>query len=64
MKDYVLRVRWLDEAQPLTFGVCATDAIDAHSELWQKLPENRLNMVDTSQIFTITACQHKKGVIV
>ena len=64
MKDYVLSVCWLDDAPYQRFRVCATDAIDAHSEVWKKLPENRLDLVDTFQIISVHACEHERGRIV
>lgn len=64
MKDYTLRVGYLDKGQPTMVHVCAADALDAHSETWLKLPKNRHDQVDTFEIVSIEACQHKKGVIV
>ena len=63
-KDYTLKAVYLDKGQPTLLQVCATDAIDAISECWQKLPTNRHEQVDTFEIVTIEACEHQKGVIV
>lgn len=59
-KDYVLSVCWLDGAPFQRLRVCATDAIDAISECWQKLPTNRHEQVDTFEIVTIEMCAHQK----
>lgn len=59
-KDYVLSVCWLDDAPYQRFRVCATDAIDAISECWQKLPTNRHEQVDTFEIVTIEMCAHQE----
>ena len=59
-----MKAVYLDKGQPTLVHVCATDAIDAISECWQKLPTNRHDQVDTFEIVTIETCQHKKGVIV
>ena len=64
VKDYALKAVYLDKGQPTLVQVCATDAIDAISECWQKLPTNRHEQVDTFEIVTIEMCEHKKGVIV
>lgn len=64
MKDYTLKAVYLDKGQPTLVQVCATDAIEAHSETWLKLPTNRHEQVDTFQIISISSCQHRKGVIV
>ena len=64
MKHYKLKTLWLDDGQPHIIHVCATDAIDAISECWQKLPTNRHEQVDTFEILTIEMCAHQKGVIV
>lgn len=64
MKDYVLSVAWLDGAPFQRLRVCADDVYDAHSECWQKLPENRLSLVDTFEVVSIHACQHEKGRVV
>ena len=64
VKDYTMRAVYLDNGQPTLVQVCATDAIDAISECWQKLPTNRHKQVDTFEIVTIEMCEHKKGVIV
>ena len=63
-KDYVLSVAWLDGAPFQRLRVCADDVYDAHSECWQKLPENRLSLVDTFEVISIHACQHEKGRVV
>ena len=63
-KDYVLSVCWLDGAPFQRLRVCAEDVLDAHSECWQKLPENRLSLVDTFEVVSIHACQHEKGRVV
>lgn len=60
MKDYKLKTLWLDDGQPHIIQVCATDAIDAISECWQKLPTNRHEQVDTFEIVTIKMCAHQK----
>ena len=64
MKDYALKAVYLDQGQPTLLQVCATDAIDAISECWQKLPSNRLSLVDTFEVVSIHACQHEKGRVV
>ena len=64
MKDYALKAVYLDKGQPTLVQVCATDAIEAHSECWQKLPSNRLSLVDTFEVVSIHACQHEKGRVV
>ena len=63
-KDYTMLVRLLDNKPTHQVHVCATDAIDAISECWQKLPTNRHEQVDTFEIVTIEACEHKKGRVV
>lgn len=63
-RDYLLTVHWLYSAPYQRLWVCATDALDAHSECWQKLPENRLEQVDTFEIVTIQVCAHQKNRIV
>ena len=63
-KDYTLKAVYLDRGQPTLVQVCATDAIDAISECWQKLPSNRLSLVDTFEVVSIHACQHEKGRVV
>lgn len=60
-KDYTMQALYLDEGQPTFVHVCATDVLDAHSEVWLKLPENRHKQVDTFKIVSISACTHKKG---
>ena len=60
----MLKAVYLDKGQPTLVQVCATDAIDAISETWQKLPTNRHEQVNTFEIITIEACEHQKGVIV
>ena len=60
----MLKAVYLDKGQPTLLQVCATDAIDAISECWQKLPENRLSLVDTFEVVSIHACQHEKGRVV
>lgn len=60
MKDYTLKSVYLDKRQPTLVQVCATDAIDAHSEVLQKLPTNRHEQVDTFEIVTIKMCAHQK----
>ena len=64
MKDYALKAVYLDKGQPTLLQVCATDAIDAISECWQKLPTNRHEQVDTFEVVSIHACQHEKGRVV
>jgi len=64
VKDYSLRTLWLDAGHPHMIEVCATDAIEAISEAWKKLPSNRLNSVDTFEVVSIHACQHEKGRVV
>ena len=59
-KDYVMKAVYLDKGQPTLLHVCATDAIEAHSECWQKLPTNRHEQVDTFEIVTIEMCAHQK----
>ena len=59
-----MKAVYLDNGQPTLLQVCATDAIDAHSEVWKKLPENRLDLVDTFQIISVHACEHERGRIV
>lgn len=63
-KDYTLKAVYLDKGQPTLVHVCATDAMDAHSETWLKLPKNRHEQVDTFEIVTIEACEHQKGRVV
>ena len=60
VKDYALKTVYLDKGQPTLLQVCATDAIDAISECWQKLPTNRHEQVDTFEIVTIEMCDHQK----
>ena len=60
MKDYTLKAVYLDNGQPTLVHVCATDAIDAISETWLKLPESRTQLVDTFEILTIEMCAHQK----
>ena len=64
MKDYTLKAVYLDKGQPTLVQVCATDAIDAISETWLKLPESRTQLVDTFEIMTIEMCAHQKGRVV
>ena len=64
MKDYALKAVYLDKGQPTLVQVCATDAIEAHSETWLKLPTNRHKQVDTFEIMTIELCAHQKGRVV
>lgn len=59
-----MSVAWLDDAPFQRLRVCADDVYDAHSECWQKLPENRLSLVDTFEVVSIHACQHEKGRVV
>ena len=59
-KDYKLKAVYLDKGQPTLVQVCATDAIEAHSETWLKLPTNRHEQVDTFEIVTIEMCAHQK----
>ena len=59
-KDYTLKAVYLDNGQPTLVQVCATDAIDAISECWLKLPTNRHEQVDTFEILTIKMCAHQK----
>lgn len=60
-KDYVMKAVYLDKGQPTLVQVCATDAIEAHSETWLKLPPNRYEQVDTFEIVTIEMYAHQKG---
>lgn len=58
-KDYTMKAVYLDRGQPTLLHVCAPTAVDAHSETWLKLPKNRHSQVDTFEIISISACQHK-----
>lgn len=44
--------------------VCATDAMDAHSQCWFKIDTTDHKHVDTFEIVTIEACEHQKGRVV
>ena len=55
-----MKAVYLDKGQPTLLQVCATDAIDAFSECWLKLPTNRHEQVDTFEIVTIEMCAHQK----
>jgi len=59
-KDYTMKAVYLDKGQPTLVQVCATDAIEAHSETWLKLPESRTQLVDTFEIMTVEMCAHQK----
>ena len=63
-KDYTMRAVYLDKGQPTLVQVCATDAIDAHSETWLKLPTNRHEQVDTFEVVSVHACEHERGRVV
>ena len=63
-KDYVMSVAWLDGAPFQRLRVCADDVYDAHSECWQKLPENRLSLVDTFEVVSVHVCEHERGRVV
>lgn len=61
-RDYLMETRYVDHAQPTILKVCAEDLADAHSECWQKLPDNRHKLVDDFLVLTIESCRHQGGV--
>jgi hypothetical protein len=62
MKDYNIRVHFNGMKVREVVTVCASNAVDAHSEVWPKLSKKSRQLVDTFEILSIEMCAHKKVV--